>query len=682
MSILDEIQLPEGSDKEELEQLSKDKLRPLLGIDLFEIREETYRDKGLDLLIELKYKKRYTNFRFLVQLKSTETKKPNSDNSYSWQIDTSNIQYLLNGGLPAYYICYVKKTDSFYYRQLNDFISEISTKKEDWNSQATHILRTSELLTGVAVNEIFEEVKRRCIASRELTEKLQIGKSESISKKVSITSDYNITDESSIVELIEKIGLVSINEGRFKDIVSLNEKVSSDITSPLYNLTVGIAAYYTSNLFDALACFQKASRFRSDLSADLVEHLEYFDALVKYSIGFMNQDEYLTVINSLKKSKHLQFYIQIEQAKERYLDSYNELGFQAFKTELFLIINNENINSNIKFIASCEYLLFWGYRINLNHFQSIAIINAIENEQGPNKDMRIAGARDWFNQNNEWEKFYQELNDEIIEKNDFFAFNMCKLNEVKIRFELIVYASLIAFEKTIPDFPNSSVIDNSSQIETILRNLDKIATNYKNSYHIDNLIATLSTKYEVLHFVKKNNEAKKVADEISELIEFHSLKEQKKKFNFLLNGGTIEENVKKLLANTVEKSKADKAEHQRLVDEMKSFDKLEIEQGDKNIGGVVTVELFPIGHFSIPKNNIDQFYELLEIDSYKLTKHLDYFFDNGIIPVLNIFNNIKVEGHCNGMLDDKGIISWRRIRKIREDLYKLKFKRKIIKYGL
>lgn len=76
MSKLDEIKLPKRSIKEELEQLSKDKLRPMFDHKLFEFRDEEYRDKGLDLAIELKYKDSYTNFRFLVQLKASETKKP------------------------------------------------------------------------------------------------------------------------------------------------------------------------------------------------------------------------------------------------------------------------------------------------------------------------------------------------------------------------------------------------------------------------------------------------------------------------------------------------------------------------------------------------------------------------------------------------------------------------------
>lgn len=679
MNKLDEIKLPKGSEKEELEQISKDKLRPLFDVKQFEIREENYRDKGLDLNIELKYKNNHTNFRFIVQLKATETKTPNNDGSYSWQIETSNVQYLLNAGIPAYYICYVKQNDTFYYRQLNDFITELSNKHKDWNEQESHVLRASEILTPLAIDGIYEEVKNRLLATRELTEKLHIGKNNDSTKKVSITSEYKVTDETSIVDLVEKIGLTIINEGKSKDVILLNEKVSGDITSPLYNLIVGIAAYYTSNLFDSLAFFQKANREKESLPNYLVEHLKYFDALVKYSIGLIKQEEYFEILNSLKQSEYLQYYIQIEQAKETYFNSINEKGFSDFKEVMFSIISNKAINSNIRFIASCEYLFFWGSKINMNHFQSIALINALEMKNGPNKKLRIESAQNWMFQNKQWENFYQELDKEILDKKDFFAFNMCKLNEVKVRFECIVYTSIVKFEKSIPDFPDSIYIDNSEQIEQMIKNLNKISNNYRSLYHVENLIATLSTKYEVLKFAKKQDDAEQVISEIKSLIDFHDLKEQKQKLEFLINGGTTEDKVRYLIANTVEKSKLDRDEYDKLVREMEQFDDLEKKQKiDKEES--VTVELFPIGHFLVPKAKIDVFYEILNIDSYKLTKNLNFFFENGIIPILNILNeNITKEGYANGKFDDKGIESWRRIRRIREDLYKEEIRRQEIK---
>jgi len=185
-----------------------------------------------------------------------------------------------------------------------------------------------------------------------------------------------------------------------------------------------------------------------------------------------------------------------------------------------------------------------------------------------------------------------------------------------------------------------------------------------------------------LKFAKKEEETQQVINEIQLLVEFHNLKEQKQKLEFLLNGGTTEDKVKHLIKNTVEKSKLDRNEYDILVREMKEFDDLEKMRENKQKDSI-TIELFPIGHFSVPKEKIDSFYEILSIDSYKLIKRLDFFFDNGIIPVLNILNeNIIQEGYMNGNLDDKGIVSWRRIRVIREKLYNEEMKRQEIKYGL
>lgn len=670
MSILDEIKLPKGSPKEELEQLSKDKLRPIFDIKMFEFRPEEYRDKGLDISIELKYKGSNTNFRFLVQLKSTETKEPNLDGSYSWQIDTSNIQYLLNGGLPAYYVCYVKQVDTFYVRQINDFIKEISKKDRNWNSQDTHTLRTSQILDKTNALDLYEEVRKKCEKTRELIEKLHLERKEKPNRKVAITSEYEITDETSIVELIERNGLTLINEGKWKDVILLNEKVSSNITSALYNLTVGIAAYYTSNLFDSLAFFQKASRQVSQLPNHLIEHLTYFDALVKYSIGFITQEEYSAIVDSLKQSEHLQYYIQIEQAKRKYFDSQDPSRFTYFENEMFSIINDKKIQSNIRFIASCEYLLFWGSKINMEYFQSIALINALEESNGYNESVRIEASKNWIGHNLEWERFYKKLNNDILSKDDFFAFNMCKLNEVKVRFEFIVFSSLIRFELASQESTSWFNDDSSKLINQMLTNLDVITKNYRNLHYVENVIAALSTKYELLKFQREEEKSNQVINEIQTLIDLHDLKEQKVRLEFLLNEGTIEDKIHLLITDTLGKHDSDKNEFDKLVLEMREFDKLEKQNMNTRINSI-TIELFPIGHFSIPKEKLDILYDILGIDSYKLTRSLDYFFENGIIAVLNILNEkIIQEGYVNGNQDDKGIESWRRIRVIRENLFK------------
>lgn len=679
MDFLDKMKLPKSSEQEELEQLSKDKLRPLFEHKLFEVREETYRDKGIDLLIELKYKESYTNFRFLVQLKATETKKQNVDGSYSWQIDTSNIQYLLNSGQPAYYICYVKEKDVFYYQQLNDFVNEISSKNTDWNNQETHTLRISKILNSSSITEIYNKVKNRCQLSRELVEKLDIKGKKDKSTKISISDEYKVTDETSIVQLVEKIGFTIINEGRSKEVVLLNEKISNDIKSPLYNLIVGVANYYTSNLFDSLAFFQKAKRQKSELSKDLAENLEYFDTIIKLSLGLIDEKKYQEIIESLKNSEHLKYYIKLENIKNRYFESlFSDEGFEIFKTELTEVINDNKLNSNIKFIAKCEYVLNWGKKINMDFFQSTSRLNALGNQFNGIQEQRIRSANYFISRNKDWSLYCQELDKEISLEKDLFAFNMSTLNQAKVRFELIVLSEIIQ------EYSGSeNIVKDEKTLEIILENLKTVSNNYREVQHIENLLASLSAQYEIYHYMKKDDETVRIVKEMNELVEFHDLKESKTKVDFLLNGGTIQEHLLTLFVNTVKKSEDSKKEYIDLVNEMKALDKLEeVENLENDKTEAVMIELFPIGHFSFARNRINEFYDILNIDSFKLIKHLDFFFNNGIIPVLNIFNEIKTEGHCNGMLDDNGIESWRRIKEIRVRLYENKFNRQKIKYRL
>ena len=107
------MQLPFTNQKEELETISTNKFKPKFDASLFEFIQEVGRDKGIDFNIEIKLKGKHTNFRFHIQLKATESIKKNKDGTVSLKIYTSNINYLLNAGSPAYYVLYFKQEDIF-----------------------------------------------------------------------------------------------------------------------------------------------------------------------------------------------------------------------------------------------------------------------------------------------------------------------------------------------------------------------------------------------------------------------------------------------------------------------------------------------------------------------------------------------------------------------------------------
>ena len=76
-------QLPKVKIHEELEELSKRKIRPLFEVSKFSIKREDEKDTGIDWIVELKEDGYFTNYRFNLQLKSKAKYIKNTDGSIS-----------------------------------------------------------------------------------------------------------------------------------------------------------------------------------------------------------------------------------------------------------------------------------------------------------------------------------------------------------------------------------------------------------------------------------------------------------------------------------------------------------------------------------------------------------------------------------------------------------------------
>jgi hypothetical protein len=63
--------------------------------------------------------------------------------------------------------------------------------------------------------------------------------------------------------------------------------------------------------------FQKSKRQKNELSKDLAENLDYFDTIIKFSLGIINEKKYQEIIDSLKNSEHLKYYIKLQNTKNR-----------------------------------------------------------------------------------------------------------------------------------------------------------------------------------------------------------------------------------------------------------------------------------------------------------------------------------------------------------------------------
>lgn len=678
-TILDEMDLPLANSNEELETISKTQFLPLFDVTKFEIRSEDLRDKGIDFHFEIKKANKYTNFRFAVQLKATDTKKTNKDGSISLQLYTSNINYLLNNTMPALYVLYSKSKNTFYYENLNEFVKALSEKNPDWYKQASHILRFTKALTEDAILGIYNDTIQKGLFHRKVNEKL-ILKSASLhsTDKILIDSDLNVSGDPEIRTLIENVGFVLINEGKWKEIILIHKNGSGNIaTTSKYNLVLGVANYYSGNLIDALSFLKSAAKLKAELLPELVNHLAYFYTSTKNSLGLISDSEYQKQMDQLEDSDNVGLYIKLEKAKSNYYNSLSKDSgdkFDQLISDIKGIIDDPNADNGIKLDARCELVLIEGSKNNWDYVKGVAIINAVEIITGPDQQMRLDSARNFIASNSHWFKEVQSLKDAALESKNYFHYFNAVINEVKVIYEMQVFTKLVSIEQTIPGYPSPEMPDTKPILTDLLQKIEKALNYFRQVGHIENEVVALSAKYEIQHYLNEFSNANNTLSEAETLIETYELTDKKRRMEHLKNKGTTHQKFKAWMDEIFKDVEKKQAEFREMVADMTKMD----EEERKEIipkQKYLTIHLFPIGYFRFPEKSKQKVYDILALKNAEVKQNFDNIFEIAI-PVANIYSDeIMQEGPLNGKLADRGIESWRNIYKIRKAFFENKFYR-------
>ncbi len=129
---------------------------------LFLVRQETKKDYGVDLRFELLLDKKYaSNYKIDVQLKDVqEARKFNIDNTYSYQIKISTLNYLTNS-INSLFIIYLEDNDIFLWDWCYNIREFVDKSCIDFYNQNSITYRFSKQLNERALNDIFNEVKAK-----------------------------------------------------------------------------------------------------------------------------------------------------------------------------------------------------------------------------------------------------------------------------------------------------------------------------------------------------------------------------------------------------------------------------------------------------------------------------------------------------------------------------------------
>jgi|GEM_PF-2666184 len=294
------MNLPKQSHEQKLERESYRHLLMLFEEDFhseygFIVSDHKSYDYGVDCNLELTIGGEVTNFNCHVQLKAIdklEKTAKNTDDSYSIQIKTSNINYLLNA-TKSLYILYVNSKSEFYYAWADEFISTLIEKDKDWlYKPSKKSLRFYNKIDKQALLDIYNEIRKQAKLFRKVSENLS-GYNNAILPKSSnliINMDnFEVKSENEIIKFIEENGEQLLNQRKENLLIEMSEKLTESIqNSPLACLILGIASFESGFAYKALDYIIKANRNISKLNEKYKAVLKFHEVNFKYVMGLIS----------------------------------------------------------------------------------------------------------------------------------------------------------------------------------------------------------------------------------------------------------------------------------------------------------------------------------------------------------------------------------------------------------
>lgn len=649
---INNIDLPKDSRNNHLEVISKNYFRPLFDPERFVVKEETI-DNGVDFRFEIKSNYKVTGFGFNFQLKSTESITKNVDGSYSKNLETSNIEYLLNNGQPAFYGFYIDAEKTFYFISLKKVIRELNTKNPNWQDQANHTVRFTEKLNAESISDIYSIA----ITEGQMFRRIQGTLAENIgqvhsTEKIIIDTDYQVTADSDTISFIENYGVLLIDQCRWKDVIAMHRKGTAEKrVSVKYNLVVGVSFYYVGEYFKALDFLKEAYKNIIHLDPSLKDYLLFFYYGIQRIMNMISEEEFDQVTKSFEENTHMFLHRKLEEAISlmgKMYDAKEHICLE-FEEKINEIINNENAYPYIVLSA----------KIQLNYYKSERLICRLISLIADGK-MEII--------QNEFDQIHIQYHFLMKESENIKSTFLHNLVSIKYSRFIVHYDSVIRRQL------NSHFLD--AVMPEILKSIEHTFLYYASIHHLENELFALTVLleyYQDLENYEKIAEINTVFDRYK--FEYAYL-DFNKKIDFTKKDGTFVSQIIRI-KNDID---ANQREMEILEQEMIAIDKLEQESGktdgvDKNI-----INIFPMGFFLVPRDKSDVLFEIFEISDDKLKKQILNMFEN-FIPVINCYvEKITKEGPLRGQLEFRGLESYRKMHKIRMALHKQGFVRTDLKF--
>lgn len=536
--------LPKVNTNESLETISSNLFRSLFPVETFEIRAETDRDKGIDFHVELKKALvsggwGYTNYRFAVQLKATNTIQETTDGTYGMQIFSSNIMYLLNNGMPAYYVFYHHPTQSFYYENVKNFVKQLELKNPEWHKKGKHKLYFSKRLNQQSVQEIYDETYTSGDILKNINQYLKFPNVKESSQGLIIDADNVVHSVSENIGFIDQFGADLVNKHYFNTIIEIEKRSwpRNDAT-PRFYLFCGIAYFQRGNLYKALELLNDAKKHSKEFDNQGQAIIAHTILSARYLLDMITKEQYdleMAKINSIEKSGS---FFQIERAFEEL--SSNKTGpavsIVKFYDTMAKIIENEKsavvrtVAYN-KIVDAESIILFHDLVMNFVYF-----IGRVD------EPLQTRAYLEWL----DLEKKFLARLDAIAKYADKCGHHIgvgnLTLASVKWNYEKAFHTHYLSCWKgrnfNLKQPVNEKMID---MLEKQCTSLEQLAQLYEAMEYKENMISCMVLKFEILHFSRHYETAQQVKEKILEVLNSYGFEGLKKQYDSLFENGTAHE---------------------------------------------------------------------------------------------------------------------------------------------
>ncbi len=542
---------PQGDISSRLQRKSIKKFEALLPEHLFIFRDERIDDYGVDGSLEILIDGNPINMRAQVQLKSKQKKQARKDGIVTLQIETSNLNYLLNGPL-GLYILYIEETDELFYTWASDENRRHISMDSDWKDQGTISIPFEQQLNESTLNYIYDRIYQEVGLHRKILETLAYAPSNDKVSIVINTNTLNTENSIEIENIIESTGITLVAAGYAHvvleklSLITYKASISSrfKLISSYANFTIG---KYQTALGEAAD-----AAISEDLQDEDRKFAERLHLASKLNLGVITNDEYY---KNLEKQALCDEGLLEEIKLQKLIDEFRSLSvydkkiLDEIKNIRDKVVNSEIFPDNLKFSVRVKYI-------------EIAGLDSIHNILNETITIVLSNNNPFVVDKSSNSKYaFQYLENWLVEANDLVQYAIRIGNPIfvadALTSKVFIKVLLLTYNIALITFQGESISKDliNQEVSELINFCNQSLEIYKISKMIEGEVRLQLIMAQIFEINGQEEEAKKIAQAVSNQSKFLGYKRHFETAKEIIDGNSLFSQIMKSIDEIVQQKK-------------------------------------------------------------------------------------------------------------------------------